>query len=323
MNCTIQDMLAKYVAEHQCDWDDQLPMVMMRTGPVFISLPNIHCITFWLDTRYDYPSMLCMVVSLISWKQHLSTWGTLDPLWKKPKRKLEKHEDCPEKTERLLWLSCCWRRDKGWRSCVPSCSCNQVWTDKEVAFPMMAWSICGSKEISDVTYRIEEVENRRKWRVVHFNWLKLCGEPQPDRPATWSAYWPAFQFTTAETSSSPSLCSGWDWSHVCRRDRSWQQQDLSKSWGRGFHRGRGASSRTNNWNSNSSCPPQTEKRSSRSCLDERLSFLIFEWTLINFLDLAAIRVNICYSACTPGDFNFALNPEVCLLLHGMWTFPLF
>ena len=43
------------------------------------------------------------------------------------------------------------------------------------------------KKISDVTYRIEEVDNRRKRRVVHFNRLKLCGEPrprdqQPDQP---------------------------------------------------------------------------------------------------------------------------------------------
>ena len=34
---------------------------------------------------------------------------------------------------------------------------------------MMAWSICGSKEISHVAYRIEEVDNQRKWLVVHFN----------------------------------------------------------------------------------------------------------------------------------------------------------
>ena len=43
------------------------------------------------------------------------------------------------------------------------------------------------KKISDVTYRIEEVDNPRKRRVVHFNRLKLCGEPrqraqQPDQP---------------------------------------------------------------------------------------------------------------------------------------------
>ena len=29
MNCTIHEMLAKYVAEHQRDWDVDLPMVMM------------------------------------------------------------------------------------------------------------------------------------------------------------------------------------------------------------------------------------------------------------------------------------------------------
>ena len=30
-------------------------------------------------------------------------------------------------------------------ACVPSCSCNQVWTEEEVAFTM-ARSTCGSKE---------------------------------------------------------------------------------------------------------------------------------------------------------------------------------
>ena len=29
----------------------------------------------------------------------------------------------------------------------------------------MGWSICGSKETNDVTYRIEEVGNQIKWRV--------------------------------------------------------------------------------------------------------------------------------------------------------------
>ena len=35
------------------------------------------------------------------------------------------------------------------------------------------------KKISDVTCWIEEVTNRRKRRVMHFNRLKLCGEPRP------------------------------------------------------------------------------------------------------------------------------------------------
>ena len=33
------------------------------------------------------------------------------------------------------------------------------------------------KKISDVTYRIEEVDNLRKRPVVHFNRLKPCPEP--------------------------------------------------------------------------------------------------------------------------------------------------
>ena len=29
MNCTLQDMLAKYVSDHQRDWDKHLPLIMM------------------------------------------------------------------------------------------------------------------------------------------------------------------------------------------------------------------------------------------------------------------------------------------------------
>ena len=42
MNRTIQDMLAKYVAEHQRDWDVHLPMIMMAYRSVFIPLPSTH-----------------------------------------------------------------------------------------------------------------------------------------------------------------------------------------------------------------------------------------------------------------------------------------
>ena len=55
MNSTIQDMLAKYVAEHQRDWDVHLPMVRWHTGPVSIPLPSTHPTTCCLDMRYGCP----------------------------------------------------------------------------------------------------------------------------------------------------------------------------------------------------------------------------------------------------------------------------
>ena len=204
----------------------------------------------------------------------------------------------------LLWSPRHWRRDKGWRSCVPSCSCNQVRTDKEVAFAM-AWSTCGSKEDQRCNVPDRRSGQPQKTASSPLQSTKAVWRATTKGPATWSAYWPAFQFTSAETSSPPSLCSGWDWSHVCRRYCSWRERDISKSWGRGLHRGRSANSRTSSWSSASPCHRQTEKRSSCSCLDERLYFFIFEWTLINFLAVAAIRVDICYSGCTPSDFYFA------------------
>ena len=63
---------------------------------------------------------------------------------------------------------------------------------------------------------------------------KAVSRAPTEGPATWSAYWPAFQFTSAGTSSSPSLCSGWDWSLVCRQNCSWRERDVNTSRGRGL-----------------------------------------------------------------------------------------
>ena len=54
MNRTIQDMLAKYVAKRQRDWDVHLPMVMMAYRSS-IPLPSTHPTTCCLDMRYGCP----------------------------------------------------------------------------------------------------------------------------------------------------------------------------------------------------------------------------------------------------------------------------
>ena len=46
--------------------------------------------------------------------------------------------------------------------------------------------------------------------------------------------------------------------------------------------------------------------------------------MINFLDFAEIRVNICYIVLVHTVISILLyNPEVCLLLERLGTFPLF
>ena len=58
------------------------------------------------------------------------------------------------------------------------------------------------RKISDVTYRIEDVQNRRKRKVLHFNRLKQCVDPvpmdpQPDQPVNHPSSMPVRRSHTA------------------------------------------------------------------------------------------------------------------------------
>ena len=146
---------------------------------MFIPLPSTHAITCCLDTRYDYPWMLCILVSLISRKQPLSAYETSDPPWKKPMRE---QENIGGQRRQKDYYDRCVAGDEikvGDRVYlhVPAIKCGQR---KKLHSPWHGPHVV-VKKISDVTYRIEEVDNRRKRRVVHFNRLK---RPTTKRPAT-------------------------------------------------------------------------------------------------------------------------------------------
>ena len=252
-----------------------------------------------------------MVISLISWKQPLSTQGTSYPPWKKSTRELEN-------TWRLL------REDKvhydrrvpgdeikvGDRAYlhVPVIKSGQK---KKLHSPWHGPHVV-VKKISDVTHRIEEVDNRRKRRVVRFNRLKLCGEPrpkdqQPNQP-------------TGQPSSSPLRRP-----HLPPRYVSDETDlmfaDETAADGNETHAEVPAPEPVAEV-----VPPPVVNRPRREVHAPalmRLCFLIFEWTLINFLTVARRELIFVIVAVHPVISILLKNPVVFLFFvawHGGMPF---
>ena len=75
----------------------------------------------------------------------------------------------------------------------------------EVAF-VMAWSTCGSKENQWCNLPYQRSGQLEKKASSAFQSTKAVW--RVDGPANCSTHWSAFQFNSAETSSTPSPCSG-------------------------------------------------------------------------------------------------------------------
>ena len=133
MNRTIQDMLAKYVAEHQRDWDVHLPIVMM------VYRSNVHSSTQYTPHYLLFGHEERLPLDVMYGREPHQRPEAASEYVRNPRSTLE------EAHERLLRSPRRRRRDKVWRSCVLSCSCSQVWTEEEVAFTMVR-STCASKE---------------------------------------------------------------------------------------------------------------------------------------------------------------------------------
>ena len=133
MNRTIQDMLAKYVAEHQRDWDVHLPIVMM------VYRSNVHSSTQYTPHYLLFGHEVRLPLDVMYGREPHQRPEAASEYVRNLRSTLE------EAQERLLRSPRRRRRDKVWRSCVLSCSCSQVWTEEEVAFTMVR-STCASKE---------------------------------------------------------------------------------------------------------------------------------------------------------------------------------
>ena len=178
MNRTLQDMLAtcKYVSDHQRDWDVRLPLVMMAYKFSVHSSTQYtqhyllfgHEVSLPVDIMYDCEPHQPEAAS--EYVRNLRS--TLD----------EVHERAREH------LRTAQRHQKDYYNCRVAGKEIKVGDHVYLHVPAMKtgqtkklhsqWQGPQRKKISNVTYQIEEVANRRKRRVIHSNRLKLYGEPQ-------------------------------------------------------------------------------------------------------------------------------------------------
>ena len=174
MNRTIQDMLAKYVAEHQRDWGVHLPMVRMayRSSVHSSTQYTPHYLLFGHEVRLPLDVMYGrephQPEAASEYARNLRS--TLE----------EAHERAREH------LKTAQRRQKDYYDRRVAGDEIKVGDHVYLHFPVIKSGRTKKlhspwhgphvvvKKISDVTYRIEEVDNPRKRRVVHFNRQKLC-----------------------------------------------------------------------------------------------------------------------------------------------------
>lgn len=179
MNRTLQDMLAKYVSDHQRDWDVHLPLVMMayRSSVHASTQYTPHYLLFGHEIRLPVDVMYGRQPHH---KEEVSDYirslrTTLDEVHEKARE----HLRTAQKRQKDYYD----RRVAGEQIKVgdrvflhePAVKKGQT---KKFHSPWQGpYTVV--KRISDVVYRIQAADNPRKRKVVHFNRLKLCSKPQP------------------------------------------------------------------------------------------------------------------------------------------------
>lgn len=178
MNRTVQDMLAKYVADHQRDWDMHLPLVMMayRSSVHGSSQYTPYYLMFGQDVRLPVDVMFGRPPNH---QEEVSEYV------RRLRETLEEaHEHAREH------LKAAQRRQKDYYDkrtageqiqvgdrvflCEPAVKKGRT---KKLLSPWQGPYVV-RKRIGDVAYRIQLEDNPRKRKVVHFNRLKLCVVPQ-------------------------------------------------------------------------------------------------------------------------------------------------
>ena len=195
MNRTLQDMLAKYVSDHQCDWDVHLPMVMMAYRS------SVHSSTQYTPYYLLFGHEVRLPVDVMYGREPHQPEAASEYVRNLRSTLDEAHERAREH------LRTAQRRQKDYYDRrvagqeikvgdrvylhVPAMKTGRT---KKLHSPWQGPHLV-VKKISDVTFRIEDVQNRRKRRVVHFNRLKLCQDPQPadqqpDQPTVYPSSLP-------------------------------------------------------------------------------------------------------------------------------------
>jgi len=179
MNRTLQNMLAKYVSDHQRDWDEHLPLMMMayRSSVHASTQYTPFCLLFGHEVRLPVDVMFGRQPNH---KPEVSDYvrnlrGTLEEVHEHAREHLraaqkrqKDHYDQRIAGEQI---------EVGDRVFLHEPAVKKGQT-KKLHSPWQGPYIVITR-IGDVTYRIQAVDNPRRRKVVHFNRLKLCGVPNP------------------------------------------------------------------------------------------------------------------------------------------------
>ena len=177
MNRTLQDMLAKYVSDHQRDWDEHLPLVMMAYRS------SVHASTQYTPFYLLFGHEVRLPVDVMFGRQPNHKPEVSDYVRNLRDTLEEVHEHAREH------LRAAQKRQKdhydqriageqievGDRVFLHDPARKKGQT-KKLHSPWQGPYIVMTR-IGDVNFRIRAVDNPRKRKVVHFNRLKPCGVP--------------------------------------------------------------------------------------------------------------------------------------------------
>lgn len=176
MICTgLQDMLAKYLSDHQFNWDEHLLLAMM--GYRSSAHASTQCTPFYLLFGHEVRLPVdVMFRPQPNHKREVSDYvGNLhDTLEEVHKHAREHLSSCPEMSAGPSLPANCWRAKL--RLVIKYSFMTQLHSPWQGPYIVMTW-------IGKLTHRIQAVNNPRKRKLVHFNHLKLCGAPNTlDQP---------------------------------------------------------------------------------------------------------------------------------------------
>ena len=179
MNRTLQNMLAKYVSDHQRDWDEHLPLMMMAYRS------SVHASTQYTPFYLLFGHEVRLPVDVMFGRQPNHKPEVSDYVRNLRDTLEEVHEHAREH------LRAAQKRQKdhydqriageqievGDRVFLHDLAVKKGQTTKLHSVWQGPYIVI--TRIGDVTYHIQVVDNPRKRKVVHFNCLKLCAVLNP------------------------------------------------------------------------------------------------------------------------------------------------
>lgn len=191
MNRIIQGMLAKYVSDHQRDWDLHLPLVMMAYRS------SVHASTQYTLNYLLFGHEVRLPVDEMCGRQPLHQEEVSEYVHNLQSNLEEVHEHA---REHLRTSQRCQKDHYDQRVAGEQIKVGdrvflhgpavKKGLTRKLHSPWQGPNVVVTR-ISDVTYCIQAMDNPRKWKVVHFNRLKLCSvrqqvdqQPEKDPPVS-------------------------------------------------------------------------------------------------------------------------------------------